>query len=77
MLTSLTLSRFVKPDPLGSTWPRGMWSFGKLMEAGDVVKRRKLFSKNQLCWQGLGELLQEGFVLEGHWSFYKEREFCF
>eukprot|EP00438_Fugacium_kawagutii_P016555 Skav213230 [mRNA] locus=scaffold1151:32449:38400:+ [translate_table: standard] len=25
----------------------------------------------------LGELLQEGFVLEGHWSFYKEREFCF
>ena len=31
---------------------------------------------NAFGLEGLGQLLQEGFVLEGHWTLYKEREFC-
>ena len=56
-----------------------MWSCGKSMEAG--VKTcgnvaQLLDTDNAFGLEGLGQLLQEGFVLEGHWRLYKEREFC-
>lgn len=56
-----------------------MWSCGKSMEAGVKTCEnvtQLLDTDNAFGLEGLGQLLQEGFVLEGHWRLYKEREFC-
>jgi len=57
----------VKMPALSIVHLSSLW--GRQIPKGDVV-----------LWEvdgGLGQLLQEGFVLEGHWSLYKECEFCF